>query len=216
MLKHVGIHNQRKVAVVFREVPGEEHMALVTYPDTMPTNFHDDLMRAIESNAGQSAKHLGEALHRMTGTEGENLLTRIHKEGWMKKVRTQDVIMTPQPGKQGVRLDEINEIIRDLETGNEAAQRLADLDANAGLADPAKAARGREVTESMSQPASDGVLSNADIAKDLISQAEQMKSQISTLESEIARLTEEAYGLDPSLKPKTRKPRAKKNTKASA
>ena len=216
MIKHVGIHNQRKVVVVFREVPDEEHMALVTYPDTLPTTFHDDLMRVIESNAGQSASHLGEALHRMTGTDGDNLLNRIHREGWMKKVRTQDVLMTPQPGQQGARLDEINEIIRDLATGEDAAKRLAEMDANSGIADPAKAARGRAAVESMARPAGDGVLSDTDIAKNLMDQAEQMKSQISTMETEIARLTEEAYGLDPSLKPKTRKPRAKKSTTTSA
>ena len=29
MIKHIGKHGDRKVAIVFREVPGEEHMTLV-------------------------------------------------------------------------------------------------------------------------------------------------------------------------------------------
>ena len=32
MIKHIGKHGDRKVAIVFREVPGETHMCLVIYP----------------------------------------------------------------------------------------------------------------------------------------------------------------------------------------
>ncbi len=30
MMKHVGRHGEKRVAVVFREIPGEEQLALVT------------------------------------------------------------------------------------------------------------------------------------------------------------------------------------------
>ena len=63
MIKHVGKHMDQKVAVIFREIPGEEHMALVVYPDQLQQNIHDDVMNAIQSIKGQEAKHLGEALH---------------------------------------------------------------------------------------------------------------------------------------------------------
>ena len=33
MLKHVGRHGDEKVVVVFREVPNEDHMCLVMYPE---------------------------------------------------------------------------------------------------------------------------------------------------------------------------------------
>ena len=83
MLKHVGKHNSQCVLVIFREVPDEDHMALVTYPDRLPTQVHNDIMGCLESNAGQAAKHLGDALHRVVGTDGENLLVKIHREQWM-------------------------------------------------------------------------------------------------------------------------------------
>ena len=37
MIKHVGKHNDKKIAIVYREVPSEAHMALVVYTDTLPT-----------------------------------------------------------------------------------------------------------------------------------------------------------------------------------
>ena len=32
--KHVGKHNNKKIVVLWRQVPNENHMALVTYSDT--------------------------------------------------------------------------------------------------------------------------------------------------------------------------------------
>lgn len=204
MMKHVGKHADKRVAIVFREVPGEEHMALVCYPDQFKQSLHDDLMNAIQSTKGQQANHLGEALHGITGTDGQTLLNTLHREGFMKKVRTQDIIMMPRPNAVGARLDEINKIIRDLETGSEAAGKLAELDANAGLADPQKKAAGVTASAAAMGVQAQGVLGDADIARNLVTQAEQMKAQISTLEAEAIRLMEEAATLDPNLKKKSR------------
>ena len=63
-LKHIGKHNDRKVAVVFRQIPGDEHMCLCIYPDLMSMNLHDPLMKVLESTVGQSAEELADALHR--------------------------------------------------------------------------------------------------------------------------------------------------------
>ena len=43
-LRHVGKHGDRKVAVIFREVPNEEHMCLVCYPQLLNQNIHDPLI----------------------------------------------------------------------------------------------------------------------------------------------------------------------------
>lgn len=204
MIKHVGKHGEKRVAVVFREVPGEDHMALVTYPDSLKQQTHDDLMNAIQSTKGQEANHLGEALHSIVGADGQTLLNTLHREGFMKKVRTQDIIMMPRPNAVGARLDEINKIIRDLETGSEAAQKAAELDANAGLADPDKKAAGVQAAAQAAGVQAQGVLGDADIARNLVTQAEQMKAQMATLQAEADRLLAEAAELDPSLKTKKR------------
>ena len=211
MIKHVGRQGDKKVVVVFREVPEEEHMALVVYPDQLQQTLHDDLMNAIQSTKGQQAKDLGDALHGIVGTNGQTILNTIHSERFMKKVRTQDIIMVPAPNNPGVRLDELNKIIRDLDTGSEAAGKLAEMDANAGLADPQKKAAG-VVSSAAAMGNTGGALTDEAIAQNLVQQAEQMKAQMATLEAEAARLMEEAQSLNPSLKPKAkrgRKPAAK-------
>ena len=109
--------------------------------------------------------------------------------------------MIPQPNSPGVQLSEINEIIRGLDAGTEAAAKMADLDANAGLADPQKRAAGQAASAAV---AGTGALRDADIARNLVTQAEQMRAQVATLEAEATRLMEEAAGLDPSVAPKKR------------
>jgi len=215
MMKHVGRHGEKKVAIVFREVPGEDHMALVCYPDQLQQNLHDDLMNAIQSHKGQEARDLGEALHGITGTNGSTILNTLHREGFMKKVRTQDIILTPAPNQPGARLDEINKIIRDLDTGSDAAKRMAELDANAGLADPDKKAAGVAAAAAIIPPVQStdtGILNDSELAKNLVAQAEAMKSQMNNLQLEVNRLLAEAADLDPSIAPKKKRGRPAKVT----
>jgi hypothetical protein len=107
MIKHVGKHGDRKVAIVFREIPGEDHMCLVIYPDTLQQNMHNTLMSAIESNESQQAESLGDALGSKRFGDGTVILNRWHGEGMIKKVQTAQVIVTPTP-QSHVRLDEMN------------------------------------------------------------------------------------------------------------
>jgi len=55
MIKHVGKHSNKRCVILFKTVPGEEHMCLVIYPDTLPRHIHDDVMTALESDSGQQA-----------------------------------------------------------------------------------------------------------------------------------------------------------------
>tara|TARA_R110000868_G_scaffold139984_1_gene355220 strand:- start:219 stop:875 length:657 start_codon:yes stop_codon:yes gene_type:complete len=218
MMKHVGRHGDKKVAVVFREVPGEDHMCLVVYPDSLKQSMHDDLMNAIQSDKGQNAKQLGDALHGITGSNGSGILGSLHREGFMQKVRTQDVIMTPTTNRQGVRLDEINKIIRDLDTGSEAAKKLAMMDATSGLADPDKRSAGILAAAAVASNANVGmgVLDDAAIAASLVAQAEGMKSQISILETEMTRLLAEAATLAPAAAVKKAPAKARKSKVVTA
>ena len=126
----------------------------------------------------------------------------------MKKVRTQDVIMIARPNTPGVRLDEINKIINDLETGSEAAKNLAKLDAQAGMADPDKNAKAVQAAAQVvgSNATAGTVLSDESIANGLVQQAEAMQAQMVSLQAEAARLMTEAQALNPALA----KPVAKK------
>ena len=199
MIKHVGKHNQRRVAIVYRKVPDEGHMALIVYTDSLPMMVHDEMMKTLESEIGQQAKELADALFRTTMADGTNCLSTIHKGGWMKKVPTNQVIVTPTI-KSTVRLDELNDIIDAIEAGGEAAQRLADIDANRGMKGVLQ--EGRELgqpakpfTGTTSADVTGGALTDADLAEQRTKQADKMEAEAKALLAEAKRLKQEATQL---------------------
>ena len=125
MIKHVGKHNNKKIVLLFRQVPNEEHMALLVYSDTLPRLLHDEVMKALESPVGQNAKELADALFRHIMPDGTNTLAHVHKAGYLKKVPCNQVIVTPDI-KSTVRLDELNTILDKMSMGEEAIKELAD------------------------------------------------------------------------------------------
>jgi hypothetical protein len=213
MLKHVGRHGEKKVVVAYNTVPGEDHMALVIYSDSLPSMLHDEVMKVIESPAGQTAKSLADALFRNIMPDGNNTLGALHKGGFLKKVQTKQVILKPN-AKSSVRLDELNEILKKMEGSAEAAKKLADIDAGRGYADPSKNAS-RDVGEPVKTEAAvntNGVLTDADLANQRLDQATKMELQAKTLLAEAKRLKEEASSLAPKTKAKN--VRATKKTTA--
>ncbi len=213
MIKHVGRHNNEKVAILYKTVPGEDHMALVAYSGRLPVMIHDEVMKTLESEIGQQAKEFADALFRTTMADGRNALTALHEEGMIKKVPTNQVIVTPQQGSQ-VRLDELNDIMKKMEAGEDAIKEMAELDAQRGVRDPNKKAEPREVGEpanTRSAPAQvqapqDGALTDVDIARGYRDQATRMQVEAKAMIAEATRLTKEAQKLDPLTN-------AKKNTK---
>lgn len=210
IVKHIGKHGDQRVAILYRKVPGEDHMALVVYPDKLQRTMHDSIMKVLESAQGQEADQFADPLSRNLLPDGRVILTTLHKEGFIKKVRTQEIIVTPNATSH-VRLDELNKILDGMEAGGEAAQKMAELDANAGLVDPVQQAKDQAAIAE----AGDGVLDDSAIAKERLDQSKQMAAEAAALLAESKRLEDEAYGLDPALKPKrTRKTAAKKKTAA--
>jgi len=218
MIKHVGKHNQKRVAIVYRTVPDEDHMALVAYADSMPSMIHDEVMKVIESDIGQNAKELADALFRTTMADGTNCLTTLHKGGLLKKVPCNQVIVTPT-AKSTCRLDELNNLLKKIEDGGDAAATLADMDKNRGIrgANP-NVKEGREVgqpakpfTGTTSADMSNDVLSDADLATQRTAQAEKMEADAKSLLAEAKRLKQEATQL---LQPKAKNVRATKKATA--
>jgi hypothetical protein len=208
MLKHIGRHGEKRVVVAYNTVPGEDHMALVIYSNSLPSMLHDEVMRVVESAAGQGAKELADALFRNTMPDGNNTLGALHKGGFLKKVQTKQVILTPN-AKSTVRLDELNEILKKMELGADAIKKMADIDAGKGFADPGKNKKPRELGEPVKTTSADisgSALSNDDLAEMNEKQATQMEAQAKTLLAEAKRLKDEAK----SLKPKAKNVRATK------
>jgi hypothetical protein len=210
-LRHVGKHGDRKIAVVFREVPGEPHMCLVVYTELLNRTVHDPLVKCIESDIGQNSKNLADALNRSYTTDGLIILQKLHSEGQLKKVQTEQIVMTPTPGTQ-IKLNELNKILDEMETGEAAVKKLAEMDSQMGMQDPmqvAKRMRGDMINESATPPAaplmaSGDALGDNAIANNLREQAMRMSAEAKGLLAEADRLLQEANGLDPAAQPKVK------------
>jgi len=201
--RHVGKHGDRKVAVIFREVPGEPHMCLVTYTEIINKNIHDSLIQCIESDIGQSSENLADALNRSYTQDGRPILQVLHAESQLKKVNTEQIVMTPAPNTR-IKLNELNKILDEMKLGEDAVKRMAELDSSRGLQDPADVARrmrGQKSEPQVVAPSGDA-LGDASLAKQRIEQAQKMEREAKGLLAEALRLTTEAQTLDPSLAPK--------------
>lgn len=217
ILKHIGKHNDKRIVLVFRQVPGEEHMCLVLYSDTLPQLLHDEVMQCLESSTGQASEELSDALFRVTMRDGRNCLESLHRGGHLKKIATNQVIVTPN-SKSSVRLDELNKILNEMKLGEDAVKRLADLDKSTGMS-----ARRKEPKEVGANPASRtnvveatdfsvaDVLTDEQLASQRIAQAAKMKLEAQQLLAEAERLEREAASLDKVVAPDGKKP--KKTTK---
>ncbi len=199
-LRHVGKIGDRKVAIIFREVPGEPHMALVTYTETLNRHIHDPMMKCIESSIGQSSENLADALNRTHTADGKFILQVLHAEGLIKKVQTSQVVVTPNPNTR-IKLEELNQILNEMQQGENAIRRLAELDASRGIhpGDPAEVAR--LMRNSNIPTPSVGVLGDSLLAQQRMQQAAKMEAEAKGLLAESQRLKDEAMSMDPSLSP---------------
>lgn len=208
-IKHIGKHGDRRVCILFRQVPGEDHMALIIYPDVLPAHWQDTVQRVTESPEGQAAVQLADALHRSLLPDGRPILQTLHNERMIKKVRTSDIIVTPQPNSN-IRLDELNTMLNKMEQGEQAIAEMAKNDAARGLVDPqvkrqaeAEFKQGqvdRATAQAMAlQANTDGALSDRDIAANMVFQAKKMEQEATAMIAEASRMKKEASRMDPNV-----------------
>ena len=232
MIKHVGKHNNKQLVLLWRQGPGEAHLALVAYSDTLPRLIHDEVMKCLESAVGQNAKDLSDVLFRTVMADGRNALEVLHREGFIKKVPTSQILITPT-AKSSVRLDELNNILDEMEKGEDAVKRLADIDNNAGMQTKKRRTEGREVgmpPNNISQSRTNidveatdsaaayikGINYDTDQAEQRVSQADQMMAQAKKLMAAADQLMNEAKQFTPAknVKSKTKKTTATKKQAA--
>lgn len=229
MIKHVGKHNDKRCVIIFRKIPELEHMALVVYSDLLPRMTHDEIMRAVESPQGQQATEIADVLFRTVMADGTNCLESLHRNGLMKKVPTNQVLVTPT-SNSSVRLDELNDILDEMAKGEEALARLQNLDSNRGYTgkknntakNQPRRAEIQEIGERRTREAQGntsaadmltGMLSDTDIAAQRLEQAQKMEASAKALLAEAERLKSEAQSLSPKVEnvgTKTKKTATKK------
>jgi hypothetical protein len=198
IIKHIGRHGDKKIVLAYRQIPGDDHMCLVMYSDMLPQMIHDEVMKVIESPVGQNAAELADAMFRHVMADGRNCLEAVHKQGLLKKVNTNQVVVTPN-AKSTVRLDELNKILNEMATGEEAIRKMAELDAGSGFTGKKK--EGREVGVSPASRTQEVAVGNATIGEILtddqlasqrIAQAAKMKLEAKQLLAEAEKLEKEA------------------------
>jgi hypothetical protein len=175
-IKHVGINGQgKKVIIVFREVPNDPDSALVIPTESLPALYHDDLIRAIESNTAQESNEPSEYLFRQVFHDGTNMLNTVHQRGWMIKVSTKSVVVTPAPGVE-INLVDLNRQLSQIKRAEVAqgSTRANDIGGN--------------TNSPMSPP---GIITDEQLAS-------KYRTQAKTFETEAKRLREEAEKLDPT------------------
>lgn len=206
-LKHVGRHGDRKVCILFRQVPGEEHMALVIYPEVLPAHWQDAVQRTLESEVGQQAEQLADALHRSLLPDGRAILETLHRERMIKKVRAGDIIVTPTTNAS-IRLDELNKMLNEMKLGDDAIKKMAQNDASRGLVDPQvkrkaeaefKAQQANQAPAQSFQAPQSGALDDRSLAANMLTQAQRMEAEAKGLVAEAARMKKEAERLDPTV-----------------
>jgi len=217
-IKHVGRMGDRKLCVLFRQVPGEDHMCLIIHPEVLPAHWQDAVQKVIESDIGQQADELANAMHRSLLPDGRPILETLHNERMIKKVRTADVIMTPNTNSS-IRLDELNKMLNEMKQGEDAVKRMAQNDASRGMVEPgvkraaeAEYKRGRAekadpnyVAPPMLKAGQDGALTDRDIAANMLAQAKAMELNAKQMVAEAARMKKDAERMDPTVNAKNAK-----------
>jgi len=108
-IKHVGVNKDTgsKLVVVFRQMPEDPGSCLIVETQTLPEKFHDELMMAIEGPTAQQEVDLYNYLNRNNFFTGKGMLASLHEGGFLKKISTSNVLVTPSPGVE-IMLDELN------------------------------------------------------------------------------------------------------------
>ena len=199
-LKHVGKMKKAgsKVLVAFRTLPGESNQALVIPVSSLSDNYHDDIMKLVETTEAQSAFEFGEVLFTRSFSDGRPMLQALRADNRMVKVPTDDVLMMPSPGSE-IALHQLNTLIAEQKNcavddlctfvsgSKKDTPEVQELVTVKDLAPPSTPA------VAPLKAAANEVLSDKDIAKSYRSQADSMYK-------EAARLRKEADDLDPPVK----------------
>lgn len=124
-VKHIGkMTTGEKVIVLFKTVPNEDHNCLVTPTDKLPRLYHDRLMEIVESEEGQQSGDLADLLGRRFFADGNNMLQTLHINGYISKVNTKNVLLTPNH-LTAVPLNEVNALISKKPSDKVDAELLA-------------------------------------------------------------------------------------------
>ncbi len=113
--KHIGEladESKAKVVIMYRTVPGEADNCLVVGTKFLPDMYHNALMKAVESDGGQEANEFADYAGRQTFPDGTNMLAMLHNDNYIKKFKTNQIMVTYGNKDDGKILwNKLNEMI---------------------------------------------------------------------------------------------------------
>jgi hypothetical protein len=113
--KHIGEladESKAKVVIMYRTVPGEADNCLVVGTKFLPDQYHNALMKAVESEGGQEADEFADFASRQTFPDGTNMLSMLHNDNYIKKFKTNQIMVTYGNTAEGrILLNKLNEMI---------------------------------------------------------------------------------------------------------
>ena len=201
MLKHTGQLNNtgKNVVVVFMQLPDDPDHALVIDTDALPDMFNESLRKVVESTEAQQAKNLADVLARRMSPDGSNttLLQKFHQAGRLMKTTVENVTMVP---RRGVRWP-LSDVIKAMNASQDS------LPVGFDDLDPETKA---EIAADLKKFNVHATNIEGETAAGIKSQAQSLIEMARMLETDAQSKREQAYRLDPTLRPS-----AKKATKAA-
>lgn len=179
IMRHVGktTNTDRRLVVVYMQIPGREDHALVVDTDSLPTKYHDDLMQVVQGEAQKEPVLANILSRRIMPSTGVDMMSSLHHANQLQAVPISNIVMLPAPN-QGVPLSKLIEFM-----GKGPAAKAPDEH------------RENRIVENQNIDKDDAVYS---IAKGLIFEADM-------LVGEANRKREQAYAMYPAMRPTERK-----------
>jgi hypothetical protein len=200
MLKHIGKYGEKPCIVIMRELPQERERCLIVEPNSLASRQHDELMSAVQSAEVQSSHNLAEALARKVFSNGVYMINELHDTGKIQKVPVSQVSLEPRPG-QAIALESVNAELRKMES----AYTPPNTDESFLRKQNQQVREAGEATKTTAQNVQMPVDGEpTEVARNLLTQAELLRADIKSMQGDLDRKLEEAYALDPSLKPEKR------------
>ncbi|MNK56474.1 hypothetical protein D3C87_755150 [compost metagenome] len=186
LMKHIGktSNTDRRLVVVFMQIPQREDHALVIDTDALPSRFHDDLMAVVQGE-GQNVPVLGDLLgRRVMPYSGNNMLATLHAANALQAIPVNNVIMLPAPNHP-IALSELLKIMGKAPNKPEVAEQVQET-----------VYRDNRIVENQEIDRND---QKYQIAANILAEAE-------LLADESNRKREQAYQMYPALRPVARTP----------
>lgn len=187
-VKHLGRFKNTKevVGVVYRVLPSDPEHALVVPTSGLDADEHARLIDLIHSAASQTSYELAEAMARAPLGDGSIMLARFHVKGLMKKVKANEIEMTPNQFTT-ISLDALNAAI-----AQQKGLKIAELAITPDNETPANSQARRIVNPVLESVKNETVMTDEQLAAKLRSDADRLYKEAARLRKQADELKHKA------------------------